>query len=138
MTRKSAKKSKQTKPKATTKTSAKKPAKKTAAPKKPAAKKTAATKPAARKPATPTPTSSLGSSPEKIAKLGLVRTTGEIYFIKENEVWRMYQGKTEKVLTAEFEREDGWLYFLDGDGDISRAKSNQPVVERGRYDEIDE
>lgn len=66
-----------------------------------------------------------------IAKLGIKREPGFLYFLRGAEVWKTPMkraggtsdsGKAERVLKAEFEREEGYLYFLDSNGDISRAK----------------
>lgn len=37
----------------------------------------------------------------------------------------MAKTKTEKVAKVGIKKEDGWLYFIDKSGDISRAKLNR-------------
>lgn len=73
---------------------------------------------------------------EKLAKLGLKREDGYLYFIgKDGYVWKAKMarggkkgGKKEKVSVAPkngnypIKKETGYLYFLDKAGDVSRAK----------------
>lgn len=66
----------------------------------------------------------------KIVKLGIRREAGCVYFLKGTDVWRAPSEDGEHfdvdegvlVRRASFEREPGYLYFLDPDGDISREK----------------
>lgn len=67
---------------------------------------------------------------EKIAKLGIKRDNDMMYYIKSGDVWatprkkpgQTAKGKAQKIADAGLETESGYLYFLDGDGDVSRAK----------------
>jgi 20S proteasome alpha/beta subunit len=67
---------------------------------------------------------------EKVAKLGVDREDGYLYFIdKQGDVSRAKMarggkkgGKPTKVAKAGVKKEKGYLYFLDKAGDISRAK----------------
>ena len=68
---------------------------------------------------------------EKVAKLGVKREPGYLYFLRGSDVWKAPMkraggpsaaGKDEKVASGGFKREEGYLYFLDSNGDISRAK----------------
>ncbi len=67
---------------------------------------------------------------EKVAKVGVKRQPGFLYFIdKEGDVSRapmarggVKRGKAEKVAKAGVRKEKGYLYFLDKQGDVSRAK----------------
>jgi hypothetical protein len=68
---------------------------------------------------------------EKIAKIGVKREPGYLYFLRESEVWKTPMkraggpsaaGKAEKVAAGNFKREEGYLYFLDANGDVARAK----------------
>ncbi len=67
---------------------------------------------------------------EKIAKLGIKRDNDMMYYIKEGDVWatprkkpgQTAKGKAQKIADAGVEAEAGYLYFLDGDGDVARAK----------------
>ena len=72
---------------------------------------------------------------EKVAKLGVKRESGYLYFIdKDGDVSRAVMARgankskgSEKVASANVKKEKGYLYFLDKDGDVSRA-----VMARGR------
>lgn len=73
---------------------------------------------------------------EKVAKVGVKRQAGFLYFIdKAGDVSRAKMarggkkgGGREKVAKAGVDKADGYLYFLDKNGDISRAK----MVRRGK------
>jgi hypothetical protein len=72
---------------------------------------------------------------EKIAKVGVKREDGYLYFIDKNgDVSKAKMarggkkgGKPTKVAKAGVKKEKGYLYFLDKNGDVSRAK----MVRRG-------
>jgi hypothetical protein len=67
---------------------------------------------------------------QKIAKAGVKRETGYLYFIdKQGDVSRAKMarggkkgGKKEKVAKVGVDKEKGFLYFLDKQGDVARAK----------------
>ena len=68
---------------------------------------------------------------EKVAKLGVKREPGFLYFLRGSDVWKTPMkraggpsaaGKAEKVASGNFTRAEGYLYFLDSAGDVSRAK----------------
>lgn len=67
---------------------------------------------------------------QKIAKAGVKRETGYLYFIdKQGDVSRAKMarggkkgGKKEKVARVGVDKEKGFLYFLDKQGDVARAK----------------
>jgi hypothetical protein len=68
---------------------------------------------------------------EKVAKLGVKREPGYLYFLRGSDVWKTPMkraggpsaaGKAERVSGGSFKREEGYLYFLDSNGDVSRAK----------------
>lgn len=67
---------------------------------------------------------------EKVAKAGVKREEGYLYFIDKNgDVSRAKMargskkgGKIEKVAKVGAKKEKGYLYFLDKAGDVSRAK----------------
>ena len=73
---------------------------------------------------------------EKVAKTGVKRQDGYLYFIdKAGDVSRVKMarggkkgGKPEKVTKAGVKKETGYLYFIDKAGDVSRAK----MVRRGK------
>ena len=73
---------------------------------------------------------------EKVAKAGVKRQDGYLYFIdKQGDVSRAKMarggkkgGKVEKVKKMGVKKQDGYLYFLDKSGDVSRAK----MVRRGK------
>jgi hypothetical protein len=68
---------------------------------------------------------------EKVAKIGVKREPGYLYFLRGSDVWKTPMkraggpsaaGKAEKVAAGNFSRAEGYLYFLDSNGDVSRAK----------------
>jgi len=67
---------------------------------------------------------------EKVAKAGVKREDGYLYFIDKNgDVARAKMarggkkgGKPEKVAKVGVSKAKGYLYFLDKAGDVSRAK----------------
>jgi len=68
---------------------------------------------------------------EKVAKIGVKREPGFLYFLRGSDVWKTPMkraggpsaaGKAEKVAAGNFARQEGYLYFLDSNGDVSRAK----------------
>jgi hypothetical protein len=70
---------------------------------------------------------------EKVAKCGVKREAGFLYFIdKDGNVskTKMARGKKEKskpevVAKTAVKKEAGYLYFLDKNGDVSRAKMSR-------------
>jgi hypothetical protein len=73
---------------------------------------------------------------EKVAKTGVKRQDGYLYFIdKAGDVSKVKMarggkkgGKPEKVAKAGVKKEEGFLYFVDKAGDVARAK----MVRRGK------
>src|SRR5579884_2132298 len=66
---------------------------------------------------------------EKVAKLGVEREKDFMYFVKDGEVWKvqrkqpgMPKGRPEKVADGGFEIDTNYIYFVDRDGDVARAK----------------
>jgi hypothetical protein len=66
---------------------------------------------------------------EKVAKLGISRDKDYMLYVKDGAVWRvrrkqpgMAKGKPEKVADGGFEMDNNYIYFVDKDGDVSRAK----------------
>ncbi len=66
---------------------------------------------------------------EKVAKLGIKRVKDMMYFIKDGAVWNVPRkqpgqpkGKQEKVADGGFTQDNNYIYFLDKDGDVARAK----------------
>ena len=67
---------------------------------------------------------------EKVAKAGVKREDGYLYFIdKQGDVSRAKMarggkkgGRPEKVQKVGVKKQKGYLYFLDKAGDVSRAK----------------
>src|SRR5207237_1006486 len=77
-----------------------------------------------------TPSRRIGMA-EKVAKVGVKREPGFLYFLRGSDVWKTPMkraggpsaaGKAEKVAAGNFNRAEGYLYFLDSAGDVSRAK----------------
>lgn len=71
---------------------------------------------------------------EKVAKIGLKREPGYLYFLRNAEVWKAPMKRKAsgsgaaapeagavKVQSCSFTREPGYLYFLDKEGDVARA-----------------
>lgn len=67
---------------------------------------------------------------EKVAKMGIKRETGYLYFLRGSDVFKTPMkrggaggpGQAVKVAAGSFVREQGYLYYLDGEGDVARAK----------------
>jgi hypothetical protein len=66
---------------------------------------------------------------EKVARLGLTREKDFMYYIKNGAVWKVprkqpgqAKGKSEKVEDAGISQDLSYIYFLDKDGDVARAK----------------
>ena len=68
---------------------------------------------------------------EVVAKLGVKRESGFLYFLRGSDVYKTpmkraggpaVEGQAQKVAGGNFHREDGYLYFLDKNGNVARAK----------------
>jgi hypothetical protein len=66
---------------------------------------------------------------EKVARLGIVRDKDTMLYVKDGTVWKVRRkqpgvpkGKPEKVADGGFEMDNNYIYFVDKDGDVSRAK----------------
>ena len=66
---------------------------------------------------------------EKVAKLGVKREKDFMYYIKGGAVWKVprkqpgqSKGRSEKVHDAGVNQDVNFIYFLDKDGDVARAK----------------
>ena len=66
---------------------------------------------------------------EKVAKLGISREKDYMLYVKDGSVWRVRRkqpgvpkGKPEKIADGGFEMDNNYIYFVDKDGDVSRAK----------------
>ena len=66
---------------------------------------------------------------EKVARLGIRREKDMMYFVKGGAVWKVprkqpgqAKGKSEKVADAGVTQDTNYIYFLDKDGDVARAK----------------
>jgi hypothetical protein len=66
---------------------------------------------------------------EKVAKLGVSREKDFMYYVKDGNVWKVQRkqpgvpkGRPEKVSDGGVEMDTNYIYFLDRDGDIARAK----------------
>jgi hypothetical protein len=66
---------------------------------------------------------------EKVAKLGISRDKDFMLYVKDGSVWRVRRkqpgvpkGKPERVADGGFEMDNNYIYFVDKDGDVSRAK----------------
>jgi len=83
---------------------------------------------------------------EKVAKLGVSREKDFMYYVKDGAVWKVQRkqpgvqkGHPEKVADGGFQMDYDFIYFVDKDGDVSRAqravggqrrKVTQPVATR--------
>jgi hypothetical protein len=68
-------------------------------------------------------------SVEKVAQLGLRLEPQYLYFVCVNQVVRLHRNHVgqvpapfEHVASAEFARDDSWIYYLDETGDIVRGQ----------------
>ena len=66
---------------------------------------------------------------EKVARLGIVRDKDSMLYVKDGNVWKVLRkqpgvpkGKPEKIADGGFEMDNNYIYFVDKDGDVSRAK----------------
>ena len=66
---------------------------------------------------------------EKVEKTGIRREKDFMYYIKNGAVWKVprkqpgqAKGKSEKVADAGISQDTSYIYFLDKDGDVARAK----------------
>jgi hypothetical protein len=66
---------------------------------------------------------------EKVEKLGVTRDKDFMYYVKDGAVWRVQRkqpgvpkGRPEKVADGSFQMDTDFIYFVDKDGDVSRAK----------------
>ena len=66
---------------------------------------------------------------EKVAKLGVAREKDFMYYVKDGAVWKVQRkqpgvpkGRPEKVADGGFQMDTNYLYFVDRDGDVARAK----------------
>jgi hypothetical protein len=66
---------------------------------------------------------------EKVAKLGIQRDKDFMLYVKDGSVWKVRRkqpgvpkGRPEKVADGGFEMDTNYIYFVDKDGDVSRAK----------------
>ena len=66
---------------------------------------------------------------EKVAKLGVSREKDFMYYVKDGAVWKVQRkqpgvpkGRPEKVADGGVEMDTNYIYFVDRDGDIARAK----------------
>jgi len=66
---------------------------------------------------------------EKVAKLGVNREKDFMYYVKDGGVWKVQRkqpgvpkGRPEKVADGGFQMDTNYIYFVDRDGDVARAK----------------
>jgi hypothetical protein len=66
---------------------------------------------------------------EKVAKLGIKREKDFMYYVKDGGVWKVQRkqpnvpkGRQEKVEDGGFVMDTNYIYFVDRDGDVARAK----------------
>jgi hypothetical protein len=66
---------------------------------------------------------------EKVARTGIKRDNNYLYYLKGGAVWRVGRKKPgapksrpEKVADAGVTMEEGYMYFVDRDGDVARTR----------------
>jgi hypothetical protein len=66
---------------------------------------------------------------EKVKKLGIARDKDYMLYVKDGDVWKVRRkqpgvpkGKPEKLAEGGFAMDYNYIYFVDKDGDVSRAK----------------
>jgi hypothetical protein len=66
---------------------------------------------------------------EKVKKLGIARNKDFMLYVKDGDVWQVRRkqpglpkGKPEQVAEGGFAMDNNYIYFVDKDGDVSRAK----------------
>jgi len=66
---------------------------------------------------------------EKVFRAGINREKDMMYYVKAGGVWKVARkqpgvpkGRPEKVADGGFEMNTDYIYFVDKDGDVSRAK----------------
>ena len=66
---------------------------------------------------------------EKVKKTGIVRDKDFMLYVKDGDVWQVRRkqpgvpkGKPEKVAEGGFVMDNNYIFFVDKDGDVSRAK----------------
>jgi len=66
---------------------------------------------------------------EKVKKLGISRNKDFMLYVKDGNVWQVRRkqpglpkGKPEKLADGGFEMDNNYIYFVDKDGDVSRAE----------------
>lgn len=82
---------------------------------------------------------------EKVARIGLKRDKDFIYYIKGGKVWRTRRkqpgapkGRPEVASDAGVSQDNNYIYFLDSDGDVARAKraiggqKRKPAKKKGK------
>ena len=63
---------------------------------------------------------------EVVEKAGVKREKGYLYFLRGSDVFKQIAGRgrhgvPSKVYDGTFEREDGYMYFIDREGNIART-----------------
>src|SRR4030095_11349325 len=66
---------------------------------------------------------------EKVAKLGVTREKDFMYYVKDGGVWKVQRkqpgvpkGRPEKVAVGSFQMHTDYIYFVDKDVYVARAK----------------
>ena len=63
---------------------------------------------------------------EVVKKLGLPPQDGFLYFVeKDVTVWKHQGGKKTLISDSKFERDEGYLYFIDLNGDLAKKANPQ-------------
>ena len=66
---------------------------------------------------------------EKVKKLGIARNNDFMLYVKDGNVWQVRRkqpgvpkGRPEMIAEGGFQMDNNYIYFVDRDGDVSRAK----------------
>ena len=63
---------------------------------------------------------------ELVKKLGLPKPDGFLYFVESDcTVWKHQGGKKTLISDSKIEREEGYLYFIDLNGDLAKKANPQ-------------
>lgn len=59
---------------------------------------------------------------EKVAKVGIVKSKGKYFVDDRGDIIGEYNGLTKRVAKVGLKRQEGYVYFVDDEGDISRRE----------------
>ena len=59
---------------------------------------------------------------EKVAKVGIIKGKGKYFINETGDIMKEYNGLAERIAKVGIKKQEGYVYFVDDDGDISRRK----------------